>query len=101
MPAFNPVAIIRSLWPGNRPWAHVRSLIRALRTRPDDLAALAALDDELTRNHRELPLNLLWRIWRLAEKAQAQSSDAAAHRLLDAILRSVTWEVQSRSLRGV
>lgn len=66
-----------------------------------DLAALATLDAALTRNHRELPLSLLWRIWRLAEKAQTKPGEAAAHRLIDEILRSALWEVQSRAIRGV
>jgi len=48
-----------------------------------------------------MPLSLLWRIGRLAEKAQTRPGEAAANRLIDEIVRSVTWEVQSRSMRGV
>jgi hypothetical protein len=49
----------------------------------------------------KLPLDLLWRIWRLAETAKAHPGDPEAHRLIDEILRSATWEVQSRHLRRV
>ena len=101
MPMFNLIKSLQSWFAVDRPWAHLRPSIRALRTPPYDLAALAALEDELTRNHREMPLSLLWRIWRLAEKAQTKPGEAAAHRLIDEILRSALWEVQSRAIRGV
>ncbi|MFO7641301.1 MAG: hypothetical protein R6X17_08550, partial [Candidatus Competibacteraceae bacterium] len=60
-----------------------------------------ALDNELTRNRREIPMSLLWWIWRLAEQAQAKPGAAAANRLIDEILRSARWKVQSRHCRGV
>jgi hypothetical protein len=44
---------------------------------------------------------MLWRIWHLAEKAQARPGDAAANRLIDEILRAAVWEAQSRHLRGL
>lgn len=75
---FNLIKSLQSWFAVDRPWAHLRPSIRALRTPPYDLAALAALEDELTRNHREMPLSLLWRIWRLAEKAQTRPGEAAA-----------------------
>lgn len=92
---------MKSLLPWNEPWAHLRPLTKALRTQPYDLAALQALDDELTWKHGEMPESLLWRIVRRAEKAKARPGDPEAHRLIDEILRSTTWEVQSRHLRGV
>ena len=98
--AFNPMGLLKSLLPWNRPWAHLRPLIKALRTQPYDLGALKALDDELTGKHREMPMDLLWRIWRLAEKAQTRPGDPEAIRLIDEICRSATWEVQSRYMRG-
>ena len=101
MSAFNPIGLLKSLLPWNRPWAHLRPLVKALQRSPYDLAALEALDNELTRNRRDLPMSLLWRIWHLAEKAQAKPGAAAANRLIDEILRSARWEVQSRSMRGV
>ena len=100
MAAFNPMGLLKSLLPWNRPWAHLRPLIKALRTQPYDLAALEALDDELIGKHREMPMDLLWHIWRLAEKAQARPGDPEANRLIDEIRRGATWEVQYRSMRG-
>ena len=100
MAAFNPIELLKSLLPRNRPWAHLRPLIKALRTQPYDLAALKALDDELIGKHREMPMDLLWHIWRLAEKAQARPGDPEANRLIDEICRGATWEVQYRSMRG-
>ena len=101
MSAFAPIDLLKSLLPWNRPWAHLRPLIEALRRPPYDRAALAALNDELTRNHKEIPGRMLWRIWHLAEKAQARPGDAAANRLIDEILRAAIWEAQSRHLRGL
>lgn len=98
MSASSLLDLLKSLFAFNRPWSYLRPLTQALRTRPYDLAALAALDDDLTRNHREMPLSLLWRIGRLAEKAQTKPGDAAANRIIDVIVRSVTWEVQIRSM---
>jgi len=76
VPVLNPLGILKSLFTFNRPWAHLRPLIQALRTRPYDLAALA-------------------------EKAQTRPGEATTNWLIDEIVRSVTWEVQSRSMRGV
>lgn len=101
MAAFNPIKLLKYLLPWNRPWAHLRPLIKALRVRPYDVVALKALDDELTWKHREMPGDDLWRIWRLAEKAQARPGDPEANRLIDKILRSAIWEVQLRHMRGV
>lgn len=97
----NSIKSLQSWFAVDRPWAHLRPSIKALRTPPYDLAALATLDDELRRSHQEMPLSLLWRIWRLAEKAQTRPGEPAANRLIDEIVRSATWEVQSRSMRGV
>lgn len=55
---------LQSWFAVDQEWSRLRPLIKALRTPPYDLAALAALDDELTRNHGQMPLSLLWRIWR-------------------------------------
>ncbi len=100
MTAFNPMGLLKSLLPWNRPWAHLRPSIKALHTRPYNVGALKALDDELTGKHREMPMDLLWRIWRLAEKAQARPGDPEANRLIDEICRDATWEVQYRSMHG-
>ena len=101
MAVFNPMGLLKSLLPWNRPWAHLRPLIKALQVQPYDVVALKALDDELTWKHREIPISLLWRIWRLAEKAKARPGNPEAHRLIDEICRSATWEVQLRDMRGV
>lgn len=100
MTVFNPMGFLKSLLPWNRPWAHLRPLIKALRTQPYDLGALKALNEELTGKHREMPMDLLWRIWRLAEKAQARPGDPEANRLIDEICRDATGEVQYRYMRG-
>lgn len=62
---------------------------------------MAALPEQLTRHHPEIPGRMLWRIWHLAEQAQARLDAAAANRLIDEILRAAVWEVQSRHLRGL
>ena len=100
MATFNPIELLKSLLPSNRPWAHLRPLIKALKVQPYDVVALKALDDELTWKHREMPGDDIYRIWRLAEKAQARPGDPEAIRLIDAICRGATWEVQYRSMRG-
>ena len=100
MAALNPIMLLKSLLPWNGPWAHLRPMIKALRTQPYDLGALKALNDELTVKRREIPLEVFWRIWRLAEKAQARPGNPEANRLIDDICRSATWEVQSRYMRG-
>ena len=97
MPAFNPLAVVRSLWPGNREWSHLRPLMKALRTPPDDRAALEALQEELRWNHENIPENDLWRILRRAEQARADSADATMVPIIDEILQSALWEVQSRN----
>jgi len=94
---FNPIELLKSLLPWNRPWAYLRPLIKALKVQPYDLGALK---DELTVKRRDIPLEVFWRIWRLAEKAQARPGDPEANRLIDEIRRSATWEVQSRYMRG-
>lgn len=47
-----------------------------------------------------MPMDLLWRIWRLAEKAQARLGDPKANRLMDEICRDATGEVQYHYMRG-
>ena len=97
MTAFNPLAVVQSLWPWNREWSHLRPLIKALRTPPDDRAALEALQEELRWNHTKIPGNDLWRILRRAEQARVDSADATMVPIIDEIWRSALWEVQSRN----
>lgn len=95
--AFSPMNLFKSLLPWNRLWAHRRPLIKALRTPPYDLAALATLNHALTEEHTEMPEGDLWRILRLAEQARARPGDAAAGPVIDEIWRSALWEVQTRN----
>ena len=97
MPAFNLMESLESLLPWNREWSHLRPLMKALRTPPDDRAALEALQEELRWNHTKIPGNYLWRILRRAEQARADSADATMVPIIDDILRSALWEVQSRN----
>lgn len=97
MTAFNPLAVVQSLWPWNREWSHLRPLMKALRTPPYDRAALEALREELRWNPTKIPGNYLWRILRRAEQAQADSADATMVPIIDEILQSALWEVQSRN----
>ena len=55
MPAFHPIGMLKSLFTGNRPWSHLRPLIKVLRTPPYDRAALEALQEELKWKHEEIP----------------------------------------------
>ena len=97
LPGYNPVAIIRLLWPWNREWSHLRPLMKALRSLPDERAALEALREELRWNPKKIPGNYLWRILRRAEPARADSADATMVPIIDEIWRSALWEVQSRN----
>lgn len=97
MPMFNLIKSLKFWSTVDRPWSHLRPLIKALRSPPYDLAALAALNEELTRNHTEMPESLLWRILDLAEKARATPGDVAAAPLLTEIWRGALWEVQTRN----
>ena len=97
MSIVNLIKSLQSWFAVDRPWSHLRPLIKALRTPPYDLAALAALNDELTQNHTAMPESWLWRILKGAEQARAAGGDAAATPLLEAIERGALWEVQTRN----
>ena len=71
--------------------------MKALRTPPYDRAALEALQEELRWNPTKIPGNDLWRILRRAEQARADAADATMIPIIDDILRSALWEVQSRN----
>lgn len=89
--------LLKSLFAFDRPRSRLRSLIRALRARPYDLAALEALRDKLAGKHRDISDRDLWRILRSAEGARAAPGDAAATPLIDEIWRGALWEVQTRN----
>jgi len=71
--------------------------MKALRTPPYDRAALEALREELRWNHTKIPGNYLWRILRRAEQVRADSTDATMVPIIDEILQSALWEIQSRN----
>lgn len=89
--------LLKSLFAFDRPRSRLRPLIRALRARPYDLAALEALRDELAGKHRDISDRDLWRILRSAEGARATPGDTAATPLIDEIWRGALWEVQARN----
>jgi len=93
---FNVVGAFKSWLTFRKRWSHLRPLVQSLRTRPYDLAALAALNDELTWHHQEMPESVLWQILDWAKTAGAPPSDATVAGLLADIERGALWEVQTR-----
>lgn len=71
-------------------------LVRALKARPLEPTAMAALNDVLRTDHGTMDEDLLFTVVHDSEKALLESHDEMLLALLTEIHRSANWEIQSR-----
>ena len=73
-----------------------KRLVKALRARPLEPTAMAALNDVLRTDHGTMDEGMLFTVVDDSEKALLEVKDEKLHALLTEIHRSANWEVQTR-----
>lgn len=73
-----------------------KRLVKALRARPLEPSAMAALNALLRTDHETMDEGLLFTVVHDSEKALLEAHDEKLHALLTEIHRSANWEVQTR-----